>query len=310
MSHSADLIMALAKVLIAAAWADHDLSTEEVNSLKDLLFHLPELSANDWAELDIYLDSPVGPEERARLLLELEEQIRTERDRELALNALDEMVHADGEIPEAEQAAFDEIKRAVEAADTGVLGALGGLVSGALNRRNEAAADFPNREAHLEEFVRNKVYYTVMRRLRSEEGIPDLELPHPELEKLCLAGGLMARIAHLDDHISDHELQAIVHALRGDWDLSEEQASFVAGVAATEIAGELDGFRLSREFYEATDREERLTFVEALFHVAAADGEASHQEIEDIRRVSRTLKLTHREFIDAKLTLPSDKRAT
>lgn len=84
----------------------------------------------------------------------------------------------------------------------------------------------------------------------------------------------------------------------------------MAGVAATEIAGELDGYRLSREFYEATTREARLGFLEALFHVAAADGEASHEEIEDIRRIARTLKLTHSEFIDAKLTLPRDKRAT
>ncbi len=38
------VIMALAKVMVAAAWADGDVSLDEVNSLKDLLFHLPEMS--------------------------------------------------------------------------------------------------------------------------------------------------------------------------------------------------------------------------------------------------------------------------
>ncbi len=310
MSHRADLVMALAKVLIAAAWADHELTIEEVNSLKDLMFHLPELSAAEWAELDIYLDSHVGEAERERLLQELQHQIRTKRDRELALQALDEMVHADGALPQAEEDAFQEIKRAIEQADTGLIGAVGGLIGAALDRRGRATADFPNREQHLEQFVRNKVYYTVMRRLHAEQEIPDLDLPQQELEKLCLAGALMARIAHVDSQVNDDEIKAIVDTLRADWDLTEQQASFVAGVAATETAEELDGYRLSREFYEATSREERLGFIEALFHIAAADGEAAHEEIEAIRGVTRTLKLTHREFIDAKLTLPKDKRAT
>ncbi len=35
-----DLIMALAKVIIAVAWADHVLEEEEIESLKDVVFHL------------------------------------------------------------------------------------------------------------------------------------------------------------------------------------------------------------------------------------------------------------------------------
>ncbi len=310
MSHRSELIMALGKVLIAAAWADHDLSLEEVNSLKDLLFHLPELSAAEWAELEIYLDSPVQEAERNRLLHEMQTQIRSRADRELAMQALDEMVHADGALPESEREVFEQVKNFIEEADTGLVKALGGLMDGALGRRGQAAGGFPNREAYLEDFVRNKVYYTVQRRLHSEEEVDDLSLPDEVLRRLCLAGGLMARVAHVDEEIDDDELGAMVDALREDWDLGEDQAAFVAGVAATEIADELDGYRLSREFYEATNRKARLGFLEALFHVAAADGEASHEEIEDIRRIARTMKLTHSEFIEAKLTLPRDRRAT
>jgi hypothetical protein len=63
-----NVIKALAKVMIAAAWSDGSITVDEVNSLKDLLFQLP-MTASDWAELDIYLDAPVG-EASARLVAE------------------------------------------------------------------------------------------------------------------------------------------------------------------------------------------------------------------------------------------------
>lgn len=310
MTDRSDLIMTLGKVLIAAAWADHDLAHEEVNSLKDLLFHLPDLNARGWAELDIYLHSPVTPQERERLVEDLASQIRTERDRKLALEYLEALVHADGSLPAEEEQVFAEIREAIEQADTGVLGLMGSLVGSAVSRRSAAAADYPNRERHLEDFVRNRIYYSLSRRLHLEERDLLSELPEGRLRTLSLAGGLMARIAHVDKDISDEELTLIVRALQQDWDLSQEEATFVAGVATTEVATKLDRYRLTREFYEATERKQRLDFLRTLFEVAAADGKASHDEIEEIRTISRAFKLTHREFIEAKLTLPKERRAS
>jgi len=52
-----NVIKAIAKVMIAAAWVDGEITNDEINSLKDLLFRLPDMTASDWAELDIYRDS-------------------------------------------------------------------------------------------------------------------------------------------------------------------------------------------------------------------------------------------------------------
>lgn len=304
-----ELVMTLGKVLIAAAWADHDLADEEVNSLKDLLFHLPDLTARQWSELDIYLHSPVGAAERGRLLEELGKCIQTEKDRQLALEHLEDLVHSDGTLPPEEEQAFDQIRRAIEDADTGVLGLMGNLVGGAVSRRSAATADHPNREEQLEDFVRNRIYYTLRRRMNLGETELMTDLSEERLRTLSLAGGLMARVAHVDEDITDDELKTMVSALEEDWELTEEEATYVAGVAITEVAKDLDPYRLTREFYEATSRQARVHFLEALFAVAAADGRASHQEIEDIRSISRTLKLSHSEFIEAKLTLPKEQRA-
>jgi len=87
------------------------------------------------------------------------------------------------------------------------------------------------------------------------------------------------------------------------WDLTPGTAEGVAALALSEIETGLDFFRLSREFFEATTREERLSFVEALFQIGYSDGDLSHEENEEIRRVARGLKLSHREFINAKISV-------
>ena len=55
-------IMDLAKLVIAAAWADGELTNEEVNALKDLLFMLPDLSGEEWLGLELYMDSQPSPQ--------------------------------------------------------------------------------------------------------------------------------------------------------------------------------------------------------------------------------------------------------
>jgi len=67
-----EMILTLAKVIIAAAWADGKVGHEEINALKDLLFNLRGINAKQWAELEIYLEAPITPEERAKLLDELQ----------------------------------------------------------------------------------------------------------------------------------------------------------------------------------------------------------------------------------------------
>jgi len=77
----------------------------------------------------------------------------------------------------------------------------------------------------------------------------------------------------------------------------------------TKTAADLDFFRLTREFYSATQPDERRAFARVLFRVAAADGHVSFDETEAIRSITRILKLTHKEFINAKLSIPSDLRS-
>jgi uncharacterized tellurite resistance protein B-like protein len=295
----AEFYLTLGKVMIAAAWADGDVSHEELNCLKDLLFRLPGLTGREWAMLEMYVESPVGAAERQRLVEQLQAALRSDHDRRLALQTLDELVAADGEVSEQEREIVAEMQSQIESANVGLIGQLGRVLQGAIQRREQALADAPNREQHFEDYIKNKVYYGLQR--RTERGEVQLDLPEERLRMLCLAGGLMARVAQVDLKVTDEELAFIGNALQGEWDLASEEAAFVADVAVSEIGPDMDYYRLTRQFFNSTDREQRSHFLNLLFAVAAADGAVSLQETEEIRTIANTLRLTHHEFIEAKL---------
>jgi uncharacterized tellurite resistance protein B-like protein len=70
----------------------------------------------------------------------------------------------------------------------------------------------------------------------------------------------------------------------------------------------MDRHRLAREFADECEPEERVEFLDVLFALASADGMATYEEIEEIRLMAQSLKLSHKQFIDAKLKIPREQR--
>ncbi|MFQ5942679.1 MAG: TerB family tellurite resistance protein [Anaerolineales bacterium] len=293
---------------MAAAWADHEVSNEEINSLKDLLFRLPELTGREWATLEMYIEAPVGEAERERLVEQLKGQLRSSDDKALAKHALDELVSADGVVTDEERAVIESIEAELDTVSTGRFGR---LIAGSVTRREEALRDAPNREKHFEDYIKNKVYYGVQLRMEGDNGKPvSMDIPEAELRLLSLAGGLMARVAHVDLEVTEDEIAAMAKALKGGWKLSSDQAAFVVEVAISEIGPDMDYYRLTREFFENTSEDQRASFLNVLFAVGDADGKVSNEEIEEIRTIANALRLPHKLFIDAKLTIPKERRAS
>lgn len=302
-----ELMLTLGKVIIAAAWADGDLTHEEINSLKELLLRLAQtgrsrgaqLTQRDWAVLEIYLHAPVDDTEREQLVAQLQSALQTSEEREFAIAGLEAVIQADGIVTETEKVVTDEIRAALEAVHLGLFGQLGRLVRGSVS------STVVEREKFLDDFIRNKVYYAMQRRL--EAGEAKIDLPEAELWKLGLAGSLMAVVAHVDHQVSAAEYNHMVDAIQTGWDLSPEAAAFVAEVAVSQIDVNRDSFRLSRELADQTTEDEQARFVETLFAVARADGRISHEENESIRTIANNLLLPHRRFIEAKKKLRQAK---
>lgn len=297
------LAMALAKVVIAAAWADGHLAAEEVNSLKHMLAELGQttgsgeiaLTMQDWAELDIYLYSPVDAAERRRLVEELAATLRGPRDRALAVEALNRLMHADRVASDEERRVSDEIRAALERADAGPLAALGQI----LRRSFGVKAEGPNREQFLEEFLTNRVYYAVRVRL-GKAPEEDLGIPEAEARKLALAGGILATLARVDANVADVERERIVAALEQGWGISHERAVLVAEAAIEESARNLDSYTLTYAFAQSATVEERVRFLDALFAVARSDHGISSEESAEISRIASAIRLEQRHFVEAK----------
>lgn len=306
MNGNSHLILTLGKVMVAAAWADGEVTTEEVNSLKDLLFRLPELTAQEWAELDIYIETPVSADERARLVADLRDAINTPTQKQLALDTIDAVIRADGEVTPDEQRVANEIKQFIETADTSIVAQIGGLLRGPVRRRS-AAVD--NREVYLEDFIRNKVYYGVRRRLDLGDDV-QLNIAEADMRKFSLIGGLLGSVAHVNRRISDEEVQTISTALQHHFEVNPTAAMFIAEVATRQDMASIDGFRTAREALAVLTPEQVEQVLDVLFEVAAADGMADQDEIEEIRNIARRLKLSNEQFIQAKLKIPRERRAS
>ena len=134
------------------------------------------------------------------------------------------------------------------------------------------------------------------------------QVSEAELRKLSLAGGLMARVAYADDEVHQSEFDTITKAIQDYWQLPAGHANLVAEIAVSEISKGMDYYRLAREFFLVTSAEERRSFIEVLFVIAAGHEDVSFDETEEIRSIANLLKLTHREFIDAKLRAKGETR--
>ncbi len=200
-------------------------------------------------------------------------------------------------------AVVEQVRDALQAPDTGIWSSFSRMLIG---KRSQVVAPAPGREAYLDDYINNRVYYKIRQQLAAAN--MTVTIPDSELRRLSLAGGLMAVIAQVTPEVTAGEKATIAAELQRGFGLSAEQATYVAEVAVSPEVGDLDYFRLVREFSEEYDLEERQRFLATLFAVAAADGMASFEEIEELRVVAQGMKLTHQEFIDAKLTLPRDKR--
>ena len=300
-----NLVMTLAKVLIAAAWVDGEITEEEANSAKDLLFYLPQttgmkdmkLTAQEFELLEMYVDTPVDDAERARLVADLQAAVQSSEDKAFVVSMVQQLMEADGEVSDEETAVLAEIETAVDEVHTGTFSGLSNLFGGAVKRRSQVA-DAPNRELYYDDFIKNRVFYFVEQRLNGQDGFG---LDEADLRKYSLAGGLMAKVAQTDRQVRDEEFAAMTSALQDKWGVERETAVFITEVAVAEITATQDVFRMYREFSKLTTEDERVRFVEALFAVAAADGDVSFDETEEIRTISNGLNLYHHQFIEAKM---------
>ena len=301
-----EFILNLGKLVIAAAWTDGKLQQEEINALKELLFLLPDISGEEWMQLEIYMVSPVNAEERQTLLHQVLHGIRSTSDKQLAIDTLQNLMSMNSSDPHGSIAPLEEIKQDIENQHTGLLAHLTGPLRQVIKFRSTYNQGEQSREARIEDFIKNTIYFQLISELQSKGHTT--QIPESQAKKICLAAGLMARVAWVDQEVCQQEQEAMQQALVEQWNIPKEEAQLIVDISHARVMKGLDLVRLTTGFCECTSKEERKVFLRCLFAVANAANHTSHAEIEEIRGIALSLELPHQEFIEAKLTISREDR--
>lgn len=286
--------LALLKALAAIAWADGELSNEELNYLKHLALKF-NLSDETWTKLEPYLDDPVSLEEGEGLVKDFLNRINTPREKEECISSLEEMVNADNRVTPEEQEFLDKFSKIIR--DASAFSIIRGKLKGLFGKTIFKSTS--TRDEELSDFIHNKLLYKIRRRF-AKLGI-ELDLPVEQLNYLSLFGGLLGRVANADGNISPAEIEQLKFRLGELAGFKSSELELVGAVIEDQTIKGLDNFRLTSLFFKVSDHKQRLQLLDCLFALAAADKQLLHQEVEEIRSIAYALGLSHKDFIAAKL---------
>ena len=277
--------LALLKVLIAAAWADSKLTQAELNYIKSLARKF-DLSDADWLELEPHLEDPPTQTEVDAFFRDLLLRIGTPSGRDNVVRHIQQILNADVQITAEEHDFLEQYTLILKEASTVEL--LVGRMRGLFQKRPNAAL------VDLDEFVRNKIFFKLRRRIGTDQ-------ISPEMYRLCVLGGLMGIVAQADGNFDQRESEEIRRQLQFRGQFDPDALDVLLTVVEEESVRGLDRARLVSEYTAKADFEERVKLLDLLFAVAAADGSLTYAELEELRGISAAMSLSHGQYISAKL---------
>ena len=288
--------MSLARVLITLAWADGKISHEELNFLKDFIFKL-DLTGEEWAQLEMYMEEPVTPEEAEALIQDFTQRVGGAEERRWVLSALEGLMGADGMTSPEEHAFLERFIGFLK--QTGGATALLSRIQGLFKQTVFKPIQGSKRSEELHEFLNNRILFKVRRKMEREK--LSIEAHPDELAYASLFGGLLGHVAAVHKALDERELAVLQGHLRKIGGFDDEAVALIHSVIQEAASRGLDRFRLTREFYTKSTKDQRLQLLDCLFDIAGSDTDLQHAEVEEVRAIAYGLKLSHREFIDAKL---------
>ena len=126
-----------------------------------------------------------------------------------------------------------------------------------------------------------------------------------KLEKIACFSGLLARVALVDLKRTSEERASIKNAISELTDYNQEDAEKICQIAlehVKELAG-LEDHKYGQFLSDSCNNDEKMQILTALFAVAASDGNADNLESEEIRNITKSLKLEQKHFVAARATV-------
>jgi len=305
---SPEFSLALAKMLISAAWVDGEIQDAEREFLKDFIFTLPHVTDETWKSLETYFAEPVDDAERIYLLQELRRLLTRDTQLHLVTKSVRQVFLADGRVLPEEVKAARQITRILQGTDEDSDIEMANVMRAHLAsmRSKYSASPFANiggADDQPAEFPES------VSRFFAEQGV-QVDIPEGERDKICLVGCLLAVVANADGSLDPTEKQVARDFLLRRWKYSADVANYILEIMGSDPVRELDIAMIVRRLYESTQEEERVLLLKTLLAISAADGRILKEEIDECYRIARLLKLPTDEIEDSMIHIPRSRQVS
>lgn len=297
---SPEFSLALAKMLISAAWVDGEIQPAERDFLKDFVFSLPHVDESTWESLQTYFDEPIDDAERIFLLQELRRLLTRDTQLHLVTKSVRQVFLADGKVLPEEVKAARQITRILQGTEEDSDGEMANVMKAHLKRMATTYSASPFAKVGAEE---GKGFPESVSAFFAEQGLT-IDVSESERDLICLIGCLLAVVANADGSLDPAEKQVAREYLLRRWKFSPEITNYIQQIMISDPARDLDLSIIVRRLYEATREEDRLLILKTVLAISAADGRILKEEIDECYRIARLLKLSNDEIENAMIHIP------
>lgn len=117
------------------------------------------------------------------------------------------------------------------------------------------------------------------------------------------ACALFLEMANIDGEFSESEQKRILSLLKNDYHLSDDEALTLIEATNQELQQSIDLWQFTRRINQSYSDEEKIRIIEMLWKIVYADGALDKHERYLVDKLSKLLRLSHRELIDAKMSV-------
>jgi uncharacterized tellurite resistance protein B-like protein len=123
-------------------------------------------------------------------------------------------------------------------------------------------------------------------------------------EKLTVAvTALLLEMGKIDHSFTSDEMDHVVSTITKKFGLSRENADAIMEEAERELRDSVDLWQFARTINEHYSNDEKIRLIERLWEVVYVDGEMNRHEHYLMNKVSKLLRISHKNLIAAKLTV-------
>ncbi len=286
--------MTFLKVLTTVAWADGEVSQSELNILKTF-YRKFDLEKHELDELKPYLLAPVSKKEKDELYRQMIAELSSPDEKIEIMGALEAMAEAHKRVKNDERELISQFSDWLEKSSHTKKSF--GRIRNILQRTifKQARDLNPDMQKYFKRRVLKKI------ELKGAHSKIPTNLPDEQLYFICLVGTLMAAVAHVDDHFDPAEKKALKRCLTSQFSLKGKELTLLFEVVEEQARQGFDFHEVATELNRVASYNDRIHLMECLFEISTADGEMVHEEAEEVRRITKALRIPHKTFIEYKV---------